>query len=181
MTKPTIVDEREMSLELDGAIRAALCLSFPADAAVFRQTRRWHGSGPSYSVILQEAPKGEVIAHVGVVDRRVRFGGAEARAAGIQNVLVVPAYRGKHFSDSVMLAAEVEAVRRGFDCGLLFCDPKLAGLYARMGWLPFVNDIVRIDDDGIEKPIPGKSIGMFLPIRWPRVPPGVIHLGGNDW
>jgi predicted N-acetyltransferase YhbS len=179
MAKPAVVDEGEMSPELDAAIRRALCLGFPADAAVFARTRKWHGSSPAYSVVIRNGE--EVLAHVGVVDRRVRFGGREVRAAGIQNVLVLPQHRGQHLSDLVMQVAQEEAARRGFDCGLLFCVPTLASLYARMGWLALASDVVRVDDDGALAPIPGKNIGMFLPLRLRHAPPGLLHLGGNDW
>ena len=177
--KPFIVDERDMSPELDAAIRRSLCLCFSADAGVFSYTRKWHGSGPSYSAVIRNGE--EVMAHVGVVDRRVSFGASAVRAAGIQNVLVLPQYRGQHLSDMVMQAAQEEAARRGFDCGLLFCVPQLVDLYARTGWLAFSNDVVRVDDDGVEKPIPGKNVGMFLPLHLRQMPPGLLHLGGNDW
>lgn len=177
--KPKIVDECEMTPELDAAIRRSLCACFPADVAVFSETRRWHGSGPLFSAFIKDS--GEVIAHVGVVDRMVRFGSSPARAAGIQNVFVLPSYRGRNLSDAVMLAAQEEARARGFDCGLLFCVPRLEKVYARMGWRVIANDVVRVDDDGLEKPIPGKNIGMFLPLSWPQAPPHTIHLGGNDW
>jgi predicted N-acetyltransferase YhbS len=174
-----IVDEREMSPELDAAIRRSLCICFPADAAVFAATRRWHGSAPAFSAVIEDGP--EVIAHVGAVDRTVRFGAVPARAAGIQNVLVLPAHRGKGLSDAVMLAVQAEAARRGFDCGLLFCVPRLEKVYARVGWRTIPNDAVRVDDDGAEAPIPGKNISMFLPLRLAAAPPGLLYLGGNDW
>jgi GNAT superfamily N-acetyltransferase len=177
--EPKIVDEHKMPPGLDAGIRRSLCACFPADVAVFSETRKWHGSGPSFSVVIED--KGEVVAHVGVVDRVVRFGSRPARAAGIQNVFVLPSHRGRNLADAVMRAAQEEARARGFDGGLLFCVPKLEKVYARMGWHVIANDVVRVDDDGLEKPIPGKNIGMFFPLRWTQAPPDMIHLGGNDW
>ncbi len=176
---PRIIDENDMTPRLDEAIRRSLCVCFPADAGVFSGTRKWHGSGPAFSAVIEDAA--QVIAHVGVVDRTLRFGAEPARAAGIQNVLVLPEHRGRKLCDAVMLAAQDEAVQRGFDCGVLFCVPKLEKVYARVGWKTISNDCVRVDDDGIEKPIPGKNICMFLPIRMAAAPPGLLHLSGNDW
>jgi predicted N-acetyltransferase YhbS len=177
--QPQIIDESQVTPELDAEIRQALCVCFPADAEVFSQTRQWHGSGPAYSALICDG--GRVIAHVGVVDRVVAFGDVKARAAGIQNVFVRPEFRGQGLSDAVMRAAQSEAVRRGFDCGLLFCIPKLEAVYARTGWQTISNAVLRTDDDGVEKPLPGRNVAMLLPIRLVSPPPSVIHLMGNDW
>jgi predicted N-acetyltransferase YhbS len=168
-----------MSPGLDAAIRRSLCICFPPDAAVFSQTRKWHGSGPAFSCLVETG--GEIVAHVGVVDRTVRVGTEQIRAAGIQNVFVLPEYRGQHLSDAVMQTAAHETSARGFDIGLLFCIPELEKVYARVGWILVDNPVIRIDDDGVEKPLPGKNVVMYLPLRRTSLPTGVIHLQGNDW
>lgn len=177
--QPQVIDEQEMTPELDARIRRSLCRCFPADAATFSQTRKWHGSGPAFSVLIQH--EGQVIAHVGVVDRLVRFGQTPARAAGIQNVFVLPQYRGQGLGDAVMQASAEEAAKRGFDCGLLFCIPELEKVYSRTHWQTLDAPAIRIDDDGVEKPLPGKNVAMFLPLHLRHAPAGVIHLQGNDW
>ena len=112
-----IIDESSITPDVDAAIRRSLCICFPADVGSFAKTRSWHGSGPTFSVLIEH--HGQVIAHVGIVDRTVRFGPTPVRAAGVQNVIVLPAYRGKGLSDAVMTTAVAESRRRGFDLGVL--------------------------------------------------------------
>lgn len=166
---------------LDQAIRRALCVCFPPDVDVFSRTRAWHGSGPAYSAVLLDAD-GEPVAHAGVVDRTIDAGGEGLRVAGIQNVYVLPVWRGRDLSNQVLAAAMQEAAARGFDAGLLFCVPELARVYVPGGWKPLPETpVTRIDATGAEVPIPGKNVVMFYPLRVKTFPRGPIHLRGNDW
>ena len=54
-------------------------------------------------------------------------GGAErVRAAGVQNVLVVPEHRKSDLFRQIMSVAMAEALRRQLDLGILFCTADLA-------------------------------------------------------
>ncbi|MDR0362034.1 MAG: GNAT family N-acetyltransferase [Planctomycetota bacterium] len=180
MEDVTILDERnDMTAELDAAIRESLCLAMPGDAAAFSVSRAWHGSAPSYSAILQR--HGRAVAHAGVVDRTIVAGRIPVRVAGVQNVFVLPEERGRGLSTPVMRAAMLEAGRRGFDLGLLFCLPELAKIYAPLGWTDLgVRDVVRTAH-GERLPLPGKNIAMFHALRLDSFPEGQIDLRGNDW
>lgn len=175
-----IIDETEIAPELDLEIKEALCRCFPADAEIFSRSRAWHGSVPAWSVILVD--DNCIAAHVGIVDRTVKVGEAFARAAGIQNVFVLPEYRGMGFCEKVMYVAMKEAEKRNFDAGLLYCVPQLEKVYAKCGWrlLP-ERKIVRIDETGKHVPLPDKNITMFFPLKMRRFPEGTINLQGNDW
>jgi GNAT superfamily N-acetyltransferase len=175
-----VVLESAMDGRLDAEIRRGLCVCFPPDVEVFSKTRKWHGSGPAWSVIIEKGPT--VIAHLGAVERTVEADGELVRVAGLQNVYVLPEYRKKGLSDEVLKASMVEAGRQGYDCGLLFCIPKIVDVYARCGWqtMPEV-DVVRVDDDGVEKPLPGVNVGMYYPLKRKALAPKRIHLRGNDW
>jgi hypothetical protein len=64
----------------------------------------------------------------------------------------------------------------------LFCTPDLARLYAWLGWrLLQDRSVIRIDEEGLARPLPEKNATMFYPLRLPNVPLGDIHLLGNDW
>ncbi len=174
-----MIEETAITPELDQAIRHTLCASFPNDDGNFSLTRKWHGSGPEYTVLMQSERK--VIAHVGVVDRQIDIGGVPLHVAGVQNVCVLPDWRGKGLSDRVMIAAMQEAETRGYDCGLLFCIPVLEKVYARVGWISLgVRDVIRTEN-GQDLPIPDKNIAMYYPIKVKSLPEGIIHLRGNDW
>jgi predicted N-acetyltransferase YhbS len=177
--KLSLVDETKMPPCLDDKIREGLCTCFPPDAPVFSRSRAWHGSTPEYSVVLEDEDL--VIAHVGVVGRTIAVGGTPLRVAGVQNVYVLPEYRGKHLSTGVMRAAMTEAAHRDLDCGLLFCVPSLERVYASCGWQNLGRRRVVRVEHGREVPIPDKNIAMFHPIRVTAFPDGLIHLCGNDW
>lgn len=176
-----IVEEKTMPLELDEKIRHGLVACFPADAEVFSRTRAWHGSAPAWSVLLLDAA--HVVAHCGVVERSIRVGDVPLLIGGIQNVFVLPALRGQGLCDIVMRASMSEAMRRGYDCGLLFCTPALEKTYSRVGWksLGDEREVTRIDESGDEVPIPEKNIAMYHALKRPEFPLGTIHLQGNDW
>jgi len=178
MDLPRIIDESQMPQDLDVRIRAALCSAFARDAAIFSQSRAWHGSGPAFSAVIEDA--GAVVAHVGVVDRTLHIGQQSYRAAGVQNVCVMREYRGRGLSDAVMRASMDEARRRGFDLGLLFCYPAIEKVYARTGWRLADRAVVR-QEDGKTLPLPEGNVAMWLPMCLTELPQGTIDLCGNDW
>ena len=177
--KMSVLDEARISPQTDAEIRAGLCACFPVDVPIFSQTRAWHGSGPEYSVVLEDADR--VIAHVGLVRRTITVGETPLLVAGVQNVYVLPDCQGKGYSSRVLEEAMAEAGRRGFDCGLLFCRPSLAPVYTRCNWRDLgERQVIRVEE-GRELPIPGKNIAMFYPIGVADFPEGMVHLRGNDW
>ena len=177
--KPQLINDNDIPPSLDEEIRAGLAACFPADAAVLSKTRAWHDSTPEYIAVLRDGER--VIAHAAVVNRTITVAGAPLRVAGVQGVFVLPGYRGKGLCDEALYAAMTEAMRRGFDYGMLFCLPSLAKVYARCGWQDLgEREAVRVED-GRELPLPEKNIAMFYPIRVVSFPEGFIHLRGNDW
>ena len=175
-----VIEECDMTQALDAAIREGLCACFPEDGATFSKTRKWHGSGPSWSVILES--EDIIAAHAGVVDRTVKAGGELVRVAGIQNLFVRPEFRSRGLAKAVMERAMSEAGRRGFECGLLFCVPELAKLYSDCGWQILPRErVIRVDEEGREVELPPKNIAMYFPLTRSEFPSGPIHLRGNDW
>ena len=175
-----IVNESDINKALDEQIRKGLCRCFPADFEVFSNTRAWHGSAPAWSVILEEDDR--VIAYCGIVDRVIKVGDEVIHIAGIQNVFVLPDYRGNGLCDMVMNKAMEEAQSRGYECGLLFCVPRLEKVYTRCGWKLLPKEkIFRIDERGQRVQLPEKNIAMFHPLSRTVFPDGIISLEGNDW
>lgn len=162
----------------DAEIRRGLVECFPNDAELFSRTRAWHGSAPAFSAVLERDRR--VIAHVGVVERLVRVGDDLLAVAGVQNVFVLPRFRGQRLSDGLLNAAMVEAQRRGADAGLLFCSPELQRTYERVGWRRIDASVTRVDEHGGEVGLPTGNFPMVLGLNhdWPD---GNVHLRGNDW
>lgn len=175
-----LLDEPDVTLDEDAAIRAGLCRCFPPDVEIFSQTRSWHGSRPAFSLVTEEGR--EIVAHAGIVDREIRVGGKPVRVAGVQNVYVLPEYRGRGLFRQVMAAAMDEARQRGLEFGLLFCTPDIGAKYSRLEWHTLdERTIARIDEQGLPCPLPEKNVTMYLPLAGRPFPPGDIHLMGNDW
>jgi predicted N-acetyltransferase YhbS len=176
-----IMPEHAITPTQDRAIRELLCACFPADAASFNRSRGWHASMPLYSILLDN--NGILCAHVGVVDRTIRAGNEPVRVAGIQNVGVHPACRGQGLADRIMIAAMNEARTRGFDCGLLYCVPRLEKVYQRTGWITLPGAAITCRDHltGQTVQIPSKNIAMYHPLKLAAFPAGPIDLQGTDW
>jgi len=203
-----VINEQDISPELDRAIRETLVVCFPADREYFGRQSWWH-CVPIYRVFGRD-DEGSVVAHVAVVERTVIVGPdlskppknrracptdkplgrrVKLRVAGIQSCCVLPDYRGTGLSDKMMSVAMAEAKRRGFDAGLLFCLDQLKTVYGRMGWSK-LDAAVYMADDKEGKPavhlagktlIPAKNITMFYPLKAKRFPAGDIDLVGTDW
>jgi hypothetical protein len=90
--KPQVVQESEITPAQDASIRSGLCLCFPPDREVFSRTRAWHGSRPTWSVLVEQ--EGLVVAHAGMVERGILVGRERVAIAGVQNAFVLPEHRG---------------------------------------------------------------------------------------
>jgi predicted N-acetyltransferase YhbS len=180
MTQIRKVQEPDIDETLDARIKTSLCRCFPDNSDTFGKTRAWHGSYPSFSIVMED--RDDIVAHVGIVDRTVRVGDTSLRVAGIQNVFVLADYRGQGLCDVVMTMAMQEAEIQRFDAGLLFCIPELEKVYARSGWNVLRADkTLRIDEMGNEVTLPEYNIAMVYPLQIKEFPLGAIHLMGNDW
>jgi predicted N-acetyltransferase YhbS len=178
-----IVNETDMTAALDARIRRLLCICFPKCVDTFCKTRAWHGSGPAFTVIAED-DAGELIAHVGVVDRTVAVDAGPLRVAGVQNVAVAPERRGQGWSDRALALAMSEAGKRGFDAGLLFCGRGVMKVYDRCGWRCVGEaEIVRtsLGKEPIVVRMPARDAIMFFALRASEFPQGRIDLRGDDW
>jgi len=174
-----IVDETDMTPELDAGIRDLLCKCFPADVEVFSRTRRWHGTGPTYCLVYRDGAT--VVGHAGVVCRSILVGETEIFMAGIQNVAVDPDSQGSMLAWALMRKAMKEAGRRGIKFGVLFCLPALERLYAGLKWRTVNVGVTMRGEDGKKIPIPGKNITMVMELTDEPFPEGDIFLQGMDW
>ncbi len=176
-----VLNEKLVTTELDERIRQMLCQCFPRETGTFSKTRAWHGSGPNWSVYLEDE-QGQIAAHAGMVDRMITVDQRPLHVGGIQNVCVLPSFRGRGLCQQVMKQIAEVAKGENYDAGLLFCVPELVQLYSREYWrrLPQA-EVLRIDDSGNERSLPQDNIPMYFPIKIEAWPPGLIHLRGNDW
>lgn len=181
--KLQVVVDTAISPALDVSIREGLCACFPPDREVFCRTRAWHGSHPTWSVLVTEdGHDSRVVAHAGIVERQILIGRERVCVAGVQNVYVLPENRGAGLFEQVMSAALEEARRRWLDFGVLFCSPEIGRKYARLGWLPLEGrNITRTDEHGRRQPLPPKNVTFYRLLTGRSLPTGDLDLLGNDW
>ena len=93
-----VIEEQDISPELDRAIRETLVICFPADREYFGRQSWWH-CVPIYRVLGRD-DEGSVVAHAAVVERTVIVGpdlSKKLRVAGIQSCCVLQDYRAQAF------------------------------------------------------------------------------------
>lgn len=193
-TRFCVIDEGDISGDLDKALRKSLVVCFPADREYFHRQSWWH-CVPVYRIIGKD-DKDSITAHVAVVERSVTVGRdlLKVLVAGVQSFCVLPDHRGTGLSSKMMSIALEEANRRGFDAGLLFCLDQLQTVYDRMGWRKLDTAVYMFDDKACrDLAAPGEprregktfisaeNITMFYPLRTRQFPPGDIDLNGTDW
>ena len=174
-----VLEEGSVDPTIDAAVRRLLCECFPPDVGVFSVTRAWNGVWPAFSAIAWQG--NEVVGQVGIVDRQITCGGRPARVAGIQNLAVGAPWRGSGVAQRLMVAGMDEARRCGFRHGLLFCVPKLADFYGRLGWRRIDRVVNMRDAAGRSVPLTAKNICMELVLADEGLPAGAIDLEGRDW
>jgi GNAT superfamily N-acetyltransferase len=174
-----IVEEIEISEKLDDAIRKTLAVCFPHHKDVYSKTHYLNDLKPVFSVVIEDGCS--VIAYVGVIDRIVKVGGKEYRAAGVQNVCVLPKYRGRRLSDGVLKAAMQEAQAHRFDFGLLFTRHNIKQVYVRNGWIEIMYRKFTRTENAVNIEMPPESIKMYYPLAVKDFPTGDVDLLGNKW
>jgi nodulation protein A len=177
--KTYIIDESDVTPELDESIRMTLTLCFPHRKDTFSKERRWRGNEPLFNAIVED---GEIVCgYVAVVDRTIRIGNSNVRVAGVGMVAVAPLWRERRLIDNALAAAMDESKKRGFDFGFLFTHRPTNKIYERNGWLDLAErKVIRIED-GQEFQLPAENVRMYFPLLQNDFPQGPIHLLGDKW
>jgi len=174
-----IILESDVDVRTDQLIRDGLCICFPEDTSVYSKTRAWNGYDPAINAVIER--RGKVIAHAAAIDKNIIVGSRNLRVAGIMNVYVLFRYRKRGLAGRVVDAALHEAALQGYDLGLLFCKAWLETVYAKLGWKKITDRAITRVVEGRELPMREHIVSMYYPIRLEELPPGDIHLQGNEW
>ena len=176
-----IINEIEISAKIDQEIRNGLCRCFPENTKIFSITRAWNGVSPVFSVLGFEGDN--LIAHTGVVSKKILINSDEELTVfGLQNVFIIPEYRGKGLLDIIMQELLKRVKKMQFDYGLLFCKPELEKTYSKCSWQRLSNNrIFLLNNEGIKTPLSRRHIAMFYPLIHSHFPIGNINLQGSTW
>lgn len=114
-----------------------------------------------------------------IVTREISAGGEAVRVAGIGNVMTKPEYRRRGLATAMMrAAAELMRTRLEVEFGLLICQPRVAPVYANVGWTG-VRGPTQFRQQSGTTTYPHDTMVLKLTAReWPI---GTIDLRGLPW
>ncbi len=176
---PRIIIEPHIDRRTDQSIRLGLCICFPDDVEFYSKTRGWNQYDPYITAVVERDKR--VVAHATVIDKSITVGRQVVRVAGIMNVFVLSEYRKQGLATEVVRAALEEAERQGFDMGLLFCKAWLESVYSGAGWKKISDRHITRVVGRRELTLRENIISVYYPLKLQSLPPGDIHLRGNDW
>jgi aminoglycoside 2'-N-acetyltransferase I len=97
---------------------------------------------PADSRVLKMNCRNEVIGHAGIYLRDAEFDARPVKIGGVGGVATRLDLRGRGIAGEVMREAVREMRdKHGVDFGLLFCEPRHAPLYKRLGWRFFEGEV----------------------------------------
>lgn len=124
-------------------------------------------------------PRGEPVAHCGLLQHEITVGTRSLRVGGVGGVITVPARRGEGQATRLMHeAARIMTDEWQVAFGLLFCHRELETFYSALGWQRLSEPVT------IEQPAgrcESPSTAMILPCRETHWPPGPVDLCSLPW
>jgi GNAT superfamily N-acetyltransferase len=181
-----IIEESRMTPDLDASVREILAECFPASAEKFSGRRAWYLLPPLFSVVYCRDE--EVVAHAAIVPRLLSPSDAcsglqsdGVTTASIHGVSVGPQHRGLGLSRQLLRTAVAEARHRGFDFGILFCQPELEGFYNDLGWRRAPHKVVILDREGVvASPMTSRSFPMYIELASRPFPDSPLFMRRGD-
>jgi aminoglycoside 2'-N-acetyltransferase I len=134
-------------------------------------------SGAVWCVLVRL--NGELVTHVGIIDRVISVAGSPLRVGGIGGVATAPEWRGRGFASLAMRAASTFMLEKlGIFHGLLVCGAQRVSFYQSLSW-QVVEDSMYFDQpSGKMKCDAATMIQCLTAAPWPE---GMIDLCGLPW
>lgn len=120
-----------------------------------------------------------LVAHAGLVRRRILVGGQPLETAGLSGVWSLPGERGQGYARRAVTEAMAHACRElGTSAMLLLCRVHVAAFYQRLGWRPVPGGVTFAQPAG---PYRWPALAMNLNCDGTPWPAGDIDLCGLPW
>ena len=174
-----ILNESDITPELDSAIKELLVVCFPHRTDDFSRCRWLNNNTPDFTTVVEH--DGKVVANIATIERMITVGAAAIRVAGVGNVGVGPQHRGKGLCNMAIKTAMAEANRRGYDTGLLFCQKHVIDIYARNGWSEIPDMPITYLENNKPVQFTADRLKMFFPLNLSEFPQGPANLNGPRW
>jgi aminoglycoside 2'-N-acetyltransferase I len=119
--------------ELPAERRQQLAAAADAEFAQFALVRETQWASPDWSHLAFE---GEALAaFYNLVERTVNSDGAPVRVAGLNNLVTLPAHRGRGLGSRLLRETQAQWFDSlGAEAGLLLCADALVPFYSRLNW-----------------------------------------------
>jgi hypothetical protein len=124
---------RSRSLDLSAERRQQLVAAADAEFGQFALVRETQWAPPDWTYLAFDGE--ELMAFYNLIERTVAIDGVSVRAAGLNNLVTMPAHRGCGVASRILR----ETQSQWFDslkaeCGLLLCADALVPFYSRQNW-----------------------------------------------
>ena len=124
---------------------------------------------------------GQVVSHVGIVERIGTVEGQPVRLGGIGGVATLPDRRRHGYAEAALrTAAEFMRNELRVEFGLLICGDQMMPYYGKLGW-QLVEGPLMFDQPKGKVTFGDSTKIMILPCGTSDWPPGVIDLCGPPW
>ena len=134
-------------LELPAERRQQLEAAAHAEFGQFEIVRETRWAPPSWAYLAFY--DGDLAAFYNIVEREVKIDGVPVRVAGLNNLITLPAHRGRGVASRLLReTASQWFASLGVECGLLLCADGLLPFYTRLGWQKAVARVTYAQPDG---------------------------------
>jgi GNAT superfamily N-acetyltransferase len=121
------------TLELPAERREQLTAAAHAEFAQFDLVREIQWANPDWSYLAFDG--GELAGFFNLIERNVAIDGVDARVAGLNNLVTMPAQRGRGVASRLLRETQPQWFDAlGAECGLLLCADALLPFYSRLSW-----------------------------------------------
>lgn len=135
-----------------------------------------HAAGGVHTLLVE---RGELVAHVAVVPRRLRHQDRWVHTGYVEALAVRGDRRRRGLAATAMRTAE-QVIDRGYDLGALSDGTGIAGFYQQRGWLTWAGPTFVVSPDGIRW-TPDEDGGVLV-WQTPTSPPLDLSAPlGCDW
>ena len=177
-----LLPESALTPRLEGEIRTVLVAALPEHADFFT-TASYRGSVPEFRLVGRSSG-GRLVAHLGCGRREALAGAQPVRILGIGAVAVQPGLQRQAIGRRMFEVLRQEALALDLaDWGFLECHERVAGFYARAGFIRLSQPCTSRDHETQEWETYRGPV-MILPIGkaasdWPNA--GEVNLLGMSW
>ena len=171
--------------DLRWQILSGLRCVWPEDYSEEHGPRNWISRAEFHPFHVVVERNGFLLAHTVVIWKFLEHAGEMYKVYGLSMVFTFPDCRGRGYGLEVVRAGTEYVRKSDADVAMLYCEPQLAGFYARNGWIPIETATTVIEVGGSRFRSAETLLMLFLSEKGRRGRPAFdrepIHFGDTTW